>query len=135
MARTKKTAETIEAAVKQTETADTVKAEAATTVEEKKAPAKKTPAKKTTTAKKTVAKKTASKTTTAKKTDVKKVTSIENVFIQQNGAEVTAADLIAKAKKHADVKDPAKVDVYVRPEINMVYYVIDGEKFGNFELC
>ncbi len=137
MARTKKTAEAaVETAVK---AAETVKTEAAApAAEEKKAPAKKAAAKKTTAPKadaekKPAAKKTAAKSP-AKKTAAKKAAE-ENVFIQHNGAEVTAADLIAKAKADAGVKAPAKVDVYVRPEINMVYYVIDGEKFGNFELC
>lgn len=137
MARTKKTAEAAaETAVK---AAETVKTEAAApAAEEKKAPAKKTAAKNTAAPKaaekKPAAKKTAAKAP-AKKTAAKKAAAVENVFIQQNGAEVTAADLIAKAKADAGVKAPAKVDVYVRPEINMVYYVIDGEKFGSFELC
>ncbi len=137
MARTKKTAEAaVETAVK---AAETVKTEAAApAAEEKKAPAKKAAAKKTTAPKADAEKKPAAKKTAAKapakKTAAKKAAE-ENVFIQQNGAEVTAADLIAKAKADAGVKAPAKVDVYVRPEINMVYYVIDGEKFGNFELC
>ena len=137
MARTKKTAEAaVETAVK---AAETVKTEAAApAAEEKKAPAKKAAAKKTTAPKADAEKKPAAKKTAAKapakKTAAKKAAE-ENVFIQQNGAEITAADLIAKAKADAGVKAPAKVDVYVRPEINMVYYVINGEKFGNFELC
>lgn len=138
MARTKKTAEAAaETAVK---AAETVKTEAAApAAEEKKAPAKKAAAKKTAAPKAAAEKKPAAKKTAAKapakKTAAKKAAAVENVFIQQNGAEVTAADLIAKAKADAGIKAPAKVDVYVRPEINMVYYVIDGEKFGNFELC
>ncbi|MBQ8297112.1 MAG: hypothetical protein IJX77_04950 [Ruminococcus sp.] len=114
MARTKKTEAAVEA-VKETiaaPAAEEVKAEAP-----KKAPAKKTAAKTT---------KTASK---------KAAAVVENVVIQQNGNEVTAADLIAKAKEDAGIQSPKKIDVYVRPEINMVYYVIDGEKFGSFELC
>lgn len=99
--------------------AETVKEVAAAPAEEKK------PA-----AKKTAAPKTAAKTTAKKTAEIS-----ENVFIQQNGSEVTAAALIAKAKADAGVKSPKKVDVYVRPEINMVYYVINGDKFGSFELC
>lgn len=136
MARTKKTAEAaVETAVK---AAEAVVAEAAAPVEEKKAPAKKTAAKKAAAEKKPAAKAPAKKAAAkapAKKTAAKKAEVVETVFIQQNGAEITAADLIAKAKADAGVKTPAKVDVYVRPEINMVYYVIDGEIFGNFELC
>lgn len=117
MARTKKTTA---AAV------ETVKETAAAPVEEKKAAAPK----------KTAAPKAAAKTTAAKTASKKAaVETVENVFIQQNGAEVTAAALIEKAKADAGIESPKKVDVYVRPEINMVYYVIDGEKFGSFELC
>ena len=47
----------------------------------------------------------------------------------------STAVLVEKAKADSGVKAPKTVDIYVRPEINMVYYVIDGETFGNFELC
>lgn len=85
--------------------------------------------------KKTVAapKKTA-KTTTTKAT-TKKSAVIENIFIQQNDGEVTTTALVEKAKADSGVKSPEKIDIYVRPEINMVYYVINGDKFGSFELC
>lgn len=116
MARTKKTTAAAVETVKET----------AAPVEEKKPVA----------AKKTAAPKTAAKTTASKAAAKKTVAeTVENVFIQQNGAEVTAAVLIEKAKADAGIESPKKVDVYVRPEINMVYYVIDGEKFGSFELC
>lgn len=135
MARTKKTAastadtavKAAEAAVETAKTAET----AAPAAEEKAIPAKKPAAKRTAAAKKTAEKKPAVKKNAAKKA----APAEENVFIQQNGAEVTAAELIAKAKASAGVEAAAKVDVYVRPEINMVYYVINGEIFGNFELC
>lgn len=114
MAKTKK-AEAVEAVKETAAVVEEVKTETPV----KKAPAKKAPAKKP----------------AANKTAVKKTETVENVVIQQNGNEVTAAEIIAKAKADAGVDAPAKIDVYVRPEINMVYYVIDGEKFGNFELC
>lgn len=100
-----------------------IKAVEAAPAEEKKAPAKKAAAKKTTAAKKPAEKKTAK----AEKIE-------ENVIIQNYGKEVTASALIAKAKAVSGVKAPKKVDVYVRAEINKVYYVIDGDQFGEFAL-
>lgn len=92
---------------------------------------KKEEAVKTTTAKaaepkteKAVAKK---KTTAPKKAK-------ETVYIQQSGNEITSEELIANAKKLSGIKSPKTVDVYVRPEINKVYYVIDGDNFGEFDL-
>lgn len=104
-----------------------VKAAETAPVEEKKAPAKKA-AKKTAAAKKPAAK------TTEKPAAKKAVKTEENVIIQNYGKEVTASALIAKAKAASGVKSPKKVDVYVRAEINKVYYVIDGDKFGEFDL-
>ena len=42
--------------------------------------------------------------------------------------------IIDKAKAVAGVKSAKSVVVYVRPEINKVYYVIDDNTFGNFDL-
>ena len=111
MARTKKTAPAakVEEAVKVEE----VKVEEAKAEEVKKAPAKKTAAKKP----------------AAKKTAVE-----SKVVIQANGSEATAEDLVNKAIAAADVKTVKKVDVYVRPEINKVYYVINGDVLGEFDL-
>ena len=106
------------------ETATEVKA--AATAEEKKAPAKKAAAKKT--AAKKPAAKTAEKKTAAKKTAVS-----ENVFVQYLGSEINSADLIAKAKKASGVKSPKTVNVYVKPEENKVYYVVDNNA-GSFDL-
>lgn len=136
MARTKKTAETVVETVKEA----AVAAPAAEEVKaEVKAPAKKAAAKKAPAAKKTAEPKaetkTAAKKPAAKKAPAKKAAAaVENLYIQLSGNEVTSAALIEKAKADAGVKAPKSVDVYVRPEINMVYYVIDGETFGNFEL-
>lgn len=108
---------------------DTAAATVAETVKETTAPAEE---------KKAATKRTAAKTTATKsaaKPAAKKAAVVENIFIQQNGSEVTATDLVEKAKADAGIKAPKKVDIYVRPEINMVYYVINGEKFGSFELC
>ena len=77
-------------------------------------------------------KKAPAKKTAAKKTAAKKETA-ETVYIQFNGAEVTSAGLIERAKAESGIKSPSKVDVYVKPEENMVYYVIDNNP-GSFSL-
>ena len=55
------------------------------------------------------------------------------VYIQYLGAELTTDDIIAKAKDAAGIAEPKKIDVYVKPEENKVYYVIDGNE-GSFFL-
>lgn len=113
--------------------------------EEKKSTAKKTTSKKSTT-KKTAVKKTADKKTTTKKkttasvaeetkpvekkTTAKNNTSV-NVFFQYQGTE--SAELIEKAKKLSGVKSPKSVNLYIKPEENMVYYVVD-DIAGGFAL-
>lgn len=113
-------AEATKAAVETTEKA----AEAKTTETAKKAPAKKT-----------TARKTPAKRTTTKKAAV--VT--EEVYLQYAGKEFSSADLTAKVKeiwkemgkKAADLKD---IKVYVKPEENAAYYVINNEETGSFGL-
>ena len=113
-------AEATKAAAKTTEKA----AEAKTTETAKKAPAKKT-----------TARKTPAKRTTTKKAAV--VT--EEVYLQYAGKEFSSADLTAKVKeiwkemgkKAADLKD---IKVYVKPEENAAYYVINNEQTGSFGL-
>ena len=111
---------------------------AAPAVEKKPAEKKATAAKKPAEKKATAAKKPAEKKTTAAKKPAaaKKTAAAEErkVFIQYNGGEVAGTDLIDKAKADAGVKSAKSVVVYVRPEINKVYYVIDDNTFGNFDL-
>ena len=109
------------------------KAAAAKKPAEKKATAAKKPAEKKATAAKKPAEK---KATAAKKPAAKKTAAAEErkVVIQYNGAEVAGTDLVDKAKADAGVKSAKSVVVYVRPEINKVYYVIDDNTFGNFDL-
>ncbi|MBR6967154.1 MAG: hypothetical protein IKH78_01375 [Ruminococcus sp.] len=106
--------------------------------EKKAAPAKKpaekkaAPAKKATAAKKPAAKKPAAKKPAAPK---KPAASVEiKVEIQALGSAVNTDQLVAKAKKASGVKDVKKVDVYVKPEVNKVYYVVNGNTFGDFDL-
>ena len=112
----------------------TVKAETAKVeVKAEEAKAAKTTAKAP--AKKTTARKTPAKRTTTKKAAV--VT--EEVYLQYAGKEFSSADLTAKVKeiwkemgkKAADLKD---IKVYVKPEENAAYYVINNEETGSFGL-
>ncbi len=84
--------------------------------------------------KKPAAKKTAEKKPAEKKTSTRKTAPKTNLFIQYQGAEVSYADLIEKAKADAGVEAPKNINLYVKPEDNMVYYVID-EKVGGFVLA
>ncbi|MBR3759574.1 MAG: hypothetical protein IKK47_01080 [Ruminococcus sp.] len=79
-------------------------------------------------------KKPAAKKTAAKKPAAKKAAVESKVVIQANGSEATAEDLVNKSIAAAGVKTVKKVDVYVRPEINKVYYVINGDVLGEFDL-
>lgn len=133
---TKKTtevkAETVE---KVTAAAVETPVEKAAPAPEKKAAAKKTTAKKAETkpaAKKAPAKKTETKAA-AKKTAAKSETEIK-VEIQAIGSAITVDSLVEKAKLESGVKAIKKVEVYVRPEINKVYYVVNGDTYGDFDL-
>ncbi len=95
--------------------------------------AKETAAKKPA-AKKTSAKKSAEKKPVEKKASTRKTAPKTNLFIQYQGAEVSYADLVEKAKSDAGVDAPKNINLYVKPEDNMVYYVID-EKVGGFVLA
>lgn len=109
---------------------ETVKAEAPA-AEVQKEEAKKPAAKKTTT-KKTAEKKAPAQTeTAAKKTK-------EVVYVQFAGKSYTTEDLVQSAKdvwkydlnqKPADFKS---VELYVKPEENLAYYVINGDVTGSF---
>ena len=122
MPRAKKTA---------AETAEVKEAVTAAPAAEKKA-AEKKPAEKKAAAKKPAAKKTASKTTAAKKTASAKK-AVANVYVQYLGAELTTEAIVAKAVADSGISSAKKIDVYVKPEENKVYYVIDGKE-GSFFL-
>lgn len=132
MARPKKTtaAKAVEVKAEETVKAVEVKAEEAVkpAAEEKKPAEKKAPAKKP-----AAAKKPAEKKTPAKKA-VKETAAESKVVVQYAGAEVNADELVEKAKTASGVSDIKKVDVYVRPEVNKVYYVVNGNCFGDFDL-
>lgn len=113
-----------------------VKKEAA----KKAAPAKKETAKKAAPAKKEATKKAASakKETVKKAAPAKKVAVKEVVNFQFSGKSYTPDDLLKICKdvwkydlngKEADFKT---VELYVKPEENTAYYVINGDITGSF---
>lgn len=108
------------------------KVEAKKAVEEKKAaPAKKAAAPK---------KETAKKAAPAKKEAAVKAVTKVSVNLQFAGKEYKAEDFEKMAKdvwqydlgkKAADLKS---VDLYVKPEENKVYYVMNGDVTGDFDI-
>lgn len=79
----------------------------------------------------TEAKTETTKKAPAKRTPAKK--TVENVYIQHNGNEYPVNELIEKAKVLSEVKSPKKVDLYVKPDDNAVYYVVD-DKNGKIDM-
>lgn len=88
------------------------------------------------------AKKETAKTTTAKKTakaaDTKKTAVKESLHLEFAGKSYTTEDLIKIAKDvwkydlKKKVSDFKSVELYVKPEESVVYYVINGDVAGNF---
>ena len=127
-------------------TADTKVVETAAVAAEKKASAAKATAakkpaaeKKAPAAKKSAAEKkatTAKKPVTEKKPAAKKTAAAveSKVVIQGRGTEVNTDELIKKAIKASGKKNVEKVDLYVIPEANKIYYVIDGVPSGDIDL-
>lgn len=111
-------------AVKKNAAADAAKVEKK--VEEVKAAAteKKAPAKPA--AKKTAAKKPAAKKAPAKKAAAKK--TVETVYVQCFGYEVTTDDIKAKVAAAVGKKTVKELNIYVKPEEGMIYYTADGEQ-------
>lgn len=116
------------------ETAKEVKAAPAKKVAEKKETLKKEVAKKAPAKKETVKKETTKKAAT-KKAEVK-----ADVQIQFSGKAYTTDELVKIAKdvwkydlgkKEADFKT---VELYVKPEESLTYYVINGEVSGSFAI-
>ncbi len=84
------------------------------------------------------AKKTAAKAETAKKAPAKKVEPKTSVVIEFGGKQIVAKDIVAaatkaykKANKNVVIK---KIDVYVKPEENVAYYVVNGEASDDYKV-
>lgn len=98
-------------------------------VKEDKAPAKKAAA----------PKKAAAKTTTTKTAKTVKEAASQNVYIQFAGKEVKTEELVeqVKAQWTAEghrVSSIKSLEVYVKPEDNAAYYVINGKENGKVDL-
>lgn len=83
--------------------------------------------------KKTAAKKTETKKTAAKKSTAKKAEIDSKVYIQFFGKQVTANEVLAQCE--ADYKSNNKtavksIEVYVKPEDDTAYYVVNGKTEG-----
>ncbi len=90
---------------------------------------------------KTPAKKTAAKKTAAKKSAAKKpVEKKTNLIIQYYGKEITQEEIIEKVKQAytADTGKKAvgikELNIYVKPEENAAYYVINSKAAGRVDL-
>ena len=100
-------------------------------VEEAAVPAAKAAAKA-----KTVVKKTAAKAATSARAAKKEVEA--TVSVQFSGKSYTTQELVAIAKDvwkydlKQKVSDLKSVELYVKPEENQAYYVINGEHTGSF---
>lgn len=121
---TKKAASAVKATEAKAETVAPVKTEAASKAEPK-------------TQKKVSAKKTDTKKAQAKKTAAKTEVKKENIILQFAGKEIEMDSVIASAK--ADFKANNKgcvrsLNVYVKPEENAAYYVVNGKTTGKVEL-
>lgn len=162
MAETKKPVATVAADTKTTTVTTPAAAPAAKTEPvaekaktEEKAPAAKAPAAKAPAAKKPAkpaakkpgrkpaAKKpgrkpAAAKKETGAKTTTKKVAVKESLHVEFAGKSYTTEDLVKIAKDvwkydlKRKVGDFKSVELYVKPEESVVYYVINGEVSGNF---
>ena len=76
----------------------------------------------------------------AKKAAAKAPVKTQEVYVQFGGKEVSVKDLTEKVKYiwtkelGNKVKDMTDVKVYVKPEENTAYYVVNGEVSGSMEL-
>ncbi|NBJ91847.1 DUF6465 family protein [Parablautia muri] len=140
-------------AIAKAESAEEVKAapEAEVKEPEKKTTGRKTTAKKDTTAKKPAVKRAAAKKETVDKKEpevkqtpakrtVKKAQVTETVTFQFNDRSYTPDDLMQSCKNvwkydlEGKEEDLKSIELYVKPEENRVYFVINGDITGNFPI-
>ena len=134
MAEAKKKAEPAKEEVKAEVKETPAKKEAA-----KKVPAKKAPVKKAAAAKKEpAAKETVKKAAAPEKTEEVKAEVKANVNFQFSGKSYTPDDLLNICKDvwkydlNGKEEDFKSVELYVKPEENTTYYVINGDVTGSF---
>ena len=128
-------------ATKKVEEVKAVVTEKAAEVAKKVEPAKKAVAKKVEPAKKAVEKaiEPAKKAVAKKAESVKKAVTKKDavIVLQFAGKEINTEDIVAAAKKAyaADNKAAIKdITLYVKPEDNAAYYVVNGDVTGKVEL-
>lgn len=84
--------------------------------------------------------KKAVKTTAAKKTTTKKTAVKETIYLQYLGKEIDKDDLMKKVKEvwtkelKNKVGDMKSVTLYLKPEENRAYFVINGDVTGSVEM-
>ena len=90
----------------------------------------------------TAAKKTAAKAETAVKATEKKPAArktapkapVVNAVLQFNGKELSVAEMVEQAKANWTGAAVKAVNLYIKPEDNRVYVVINGEEAGSLAL-
>ena len=134
------------ATTKATKTEAETKATAASTTEAKATTKKATKAtteakattKKATTTKKAATKTTATKTTTTKKTSKKAVEPQVSYLLQFSGKEVNTANIYETVKTvwvekfQGKLEDIKTIEIYIKPEENKAYFVVNGESNGDY---
>lgn len=76
----------------------------------------------------------------AAKTPAKKAVVKEKVYLQYLGKEIDSEDVMKKVKEQwtkvlkNKVGDIKSITIYMKPEENAAYYVINGDVTGNVEL-
>lgn len=113
-------------------------AKAAETSAVKNETVRKAAPKKETAAKAPEAKEPAAKEPAAKKTAAKKAEPIANVVIEFAGKQVVAKEVLAAATKaYTEAHTGAEIktiDIYVKPEESVAYYVVNGEGSDDFKV-
>lgn len=93
---------------------------------------------KATTKKATTTKKAATKTTTTKKTSKKAVEPQVSYLLQFSGKEVNTANIYETVKTvwvekfQGKLEDIKTIEIYIKPEENKAYFVINGESNGDY---
>ena len=95
--------------------------------------AKEVVAKAETAAKKAAAKKPAAKKTATRKPAAKKA-PVVNAVLQFAGKEISVAEMADRAKAAWTGADVQEMNLYIKPEDNRVYVVINGEVAESIEL-
>lgn len=121
------------------ETKTTTKTTAAKKAETKTEEPKKAAAKAEETAKKETTTKKPAKKAPAKKPETKKTEKVEEIYLQFHGQEIFTKEILEKAKqayiaeghRESSIKS---MRLYIKPEENMAYYVINEKIAGGVAL-